>query len=68
MKKYYKVEIIYTASLRMVSSNTYTHYSEEKPEPTTEHLPFKDIHHAYFENPVEAEEYKETVINELISK
>lgn len=66
MNKYYRVEVIYTASLGMVSSNTYVHYADSKPENTTEHEPFKDIHKAYFENPVEAEEYKEKVINELV--
>ena len=68
MNKYYKVEIVYTASLGMVSSNTYTHYSEIKPESITYHEPFKDIHNAYFIDPVEAEDYKAKTISEIIQR
>ena len=66
MNKYYRVEIIYTASLGMVSSNTYTHYADTKPENTTEHKPFQDIHKAYFEDPVDAEDYKNKTIKDII--
>ena len=65
MKKYYRVEIAYTASLGMVSSNTYIHWAESKPESTTEHKPFEDIHKAYFENLVEAEAYRQKAANEI---
>jgi len=65
MSKYYRVEIVYTASLGMVSSNSYIHYSEERPENTTEHLPFKDVHKAYFTDPVAAEDYRQKCLKEL---
>lgn len=68
MKKFYRVEIVYTGLLGMVSSNTYTHYAEELPESTTEHTPMKDTHKAYFTDPIKAEDYKQATINLLIKQ
>lgn len=68
MQKYYMVEIVYTALLGMVSSNTITHYAEAKPEPTTEHFPMKDVHKAYFTNPVEAEDYRQSMLKQISGK
>jgi len=66
MNKYYMVEIIYTASLGLVSSNTYTYYSDTKPENSTEHYPFKDIRRAYFEDALNAEDYRINTVGVLV--
>lgn len=68
MKKYYRVEIVYTGILDMISSNTFTDYQAEKPETTTEHSPMKDVHKAWFENPVEAEKYRQQTVSMMIRR
>ena len=67
MNKYYMVEIVYTGLLNMASSNTITRYAESKPESTTEHTPMKDVHRAYFTDPVEAEDYRQSTLKAIIS-
>jgi hypothetical protein len=66
MNKYYRVEIVFTGLLNMVSGNTYTHYAASRPESTTEHAPMKDTHNAYFTDPVEAEEYRQTTMSSVV--
>jgi len=65
VKKFYRVEIVYTASLGLKSGNSFIDYLAQKPESTTEHFPMKDLHKAWFENPVEAEEYRQKCLLEL---
>lgn len=62
MNKYYRVEIVYTGLLDMISSNTFTDYQDETPETTTEHAPMKDVHKAWFSDPVEAEQYRKQAV------
>lgn len=66
MNKYYCVEIVYTSFLGMASSNIYSHYAEAQPKATTEHLPMKDVHKAYFVDPVEAEDYRQKVVCNIV--
>lgn len=65
VKKFYRVEVIYCASLKMKSGNSYIDYMVEKPNVTTEHYPMKDVHKAWFESPVEAENYLQKCLPEL---
>lgn len=65
IKKFYRVEVVYCAFLKMKSGNSYIDYRPEKPDSTTENLPMKDIHKAWFEDPVEAENYLQKCLSEL---
>lgn len=68
MKKYYRVEIVYTGLLGMASGNTFTHYAGSQPQNTTDHEPMKDTHKAYFTDPVEAEEYRQKTLEAILPR
>lgn len=64
-KKFYRVEITYCGFLGIKSENSFIEYLEKKPEPTTEHFSMKDVHKTWFEDPVEAEDYRQKCLYEL---
>ena len=61
-KKFYVVEVNYWPQLDMARSNTFIIYTPRKPQAATIHGVNIDTHRVYFEDPVEAEDYRQRVM------
>lgn len=46
-----------------VQANSFIVYADKKPESTFESLKHCDVYKDYFENPVEAEQYRQDTLN-----
>lgn len=61
-QKFYMVEVVYWPSVEMVKSNTFIAIAGEKPQATTVKDGDAFVHRVYFEDPVEAEDYRQRMM------
>lgn len=61
-KKFYMVEIVYWPELDFAKGNTFTAIGKVKPQATTVQDGNAMIHRVYFDDPVEAEDYRQRMM------
>ncbi len=60
--KFYEVEVRYYPRFDIATSNSFIYHADKKPQASVEQEGNAQVHRVYFDDPVEAEDYRQRVM------